>query len=69
MNGGPAAPRGVTTASRPDAGTPAPRDRQDGPLQVDSQSLLQGRSTLVIAHQGELYRLQLTRQGKLILTK
>ena len=39
------------------------------PRQVDSHSLLQGRNTLIIAHQGELYRLQLTRQGKLILTK
>jgi len=36
---------------------------------VDSQTLLQGQTCLHIRHQGELYRLQLTRQGKLILTK
>jgi hemin uptake protein HemP len=36
---------------------------------VDSQTLLQGQSMVFIRHQGELYRLQATRQGKLILTK
>lgn len=36
---------------------------------IDSQTLLQSSSTLHIRHQGELYRLQVTRQGKLILTK
>jgi len=39
------------------------------PPEVDSQALLQGRNTLLIHHQGEVYRLQQTRQGKLILTK
>ncbi len=39
------------------------------PRTVDSQTLLQGHSSLLIRHQGEVYRLQLTRQGKLILTK
>lgn len=36
---------------------------------VSSQQLLNGRRTLTIAHNGALYRLQATRQGKLILTK
>ncbi len=36
---------------------------------LDSQLLLQGRRELQILHQGEIYRLQQTRQGKLILTK
>lgn len=36
---------------------------------IDSRLLLNGRATVDIAHQGELYRLRLTRQGKLILTK
>lgn len=36
---------------------------------IDSRQLLNGRDTVDIAHQGELYRLRLTRQGKLILTK
>ena len=36
---------------------------------VDSQSLLAGAPVLLIRHHGEIYRLQTTRQGKLILTK
>ncbi len=39
------------------------------PREVDSASLLQGQTALQIRHQGEVYRLQVTRQGKLILTK
>jgi len=34
-----------------------------------SQVLLQGKTTLHIEHNGAVYRLQATRQGKLILTK
>lgn len=36
---------------------------------VSSTSLLQGARAVCIEHQGALYRLQATRQGKLILTK
>lgn len=36
---------------------------------IDSQTLLQGSSIVLIRHQGVIYRLQTTRQGKLILTK
>lgn len=36
---------------------------------IDSRALLGGRDTMAISHRGELYRLRLTRQGKLILTK
>ena len=36
---------------------------------VMSHTLLQGRKELKIWHQGQLYRLQTTKQGKLILTK
>ncbi len=39
------------------------------PPPLDSQQLLQGRRELQILHQGQIYRLQQTRQGKLILTK
>jgi hemin uptake protein HemP len=39
------------------------------PQPLDSQQLLQGRRELQILHQGQIYRLQQTRQGKLILTK
>lgn len=36
---------------------------------VSSEDLLRGERQLEITHQGELYRLQITRQGKLIMTK
>lgn len=39
------------------------------PRTLDSQALFGGQTTLFIRHLGELYRLQITRQGKLILTK
>lgn len=58
-----------------DEGTKGTRDTTDersGTAQadvIDSRRLLNGRDTVDIAHQGELYRLRLTRQGKLILTK
>lgn len=34
-----------------------------------SEALLQGRKAVEIEHNGSTYRLQATRQGKLILTK
>ena len=36
---------------------------------LDSESLLQGHGSVTISHRGAIYRLQTTRQGKLILTK
>lgn len=36
---------------------------------ISSSELLRGKTRLRIEHQGEEYLLQLTRQGKLILTK
>ena len=36
---------------------------------LDSQLLFQGGRAVSIRHNGEIYRLQATRQGKLILTK
>lgn len=36
---------------------------------LDSAALLQGRKMVEIAHNGVIYRLQVTQQGKLILTK
>ncbi len=38
-------------------------------VRIDSQHLLQGGRELFIAHAGEEYRLRLTRNDKLILTK
>ena len=50
------------------AGRPAsPAAAEPPPL--DSTQLLQGCRTVTIRHNGECYRLQATRQGKLILTK
>jgi hemin uptake protein HemP len=40
-----------------------------GPLRVDSATLMGGQRVLEIMHLGEIYRLQTTRFGKLILTK
>ncbi|MEK9804480.1 MAG: hemin uptake protein HemP [Curvibacter sp.] len=42
--------------------------RPDAPV-LDSEMLLQGGRAVTIRHRGEVYRLQATRQGKLILTK
>lgn len=39
------------------------------PPLLDSQTLLRGQNAVAITHNGALYRLQTTRQGKLILTK
>jgi len=36
---------------------------------IQSDTLLQGRSHISIAHNGETYQLRATRLGKLILTK
>ncbi len=36
---------------------------------LSSKELLDGRLEVLIAHNGDLYRLRHTRQGKLILTK
>ena len=49
------------------AGTPRKSARARG--HIDSQTLLQGTRELLIAHAGEEYRLRLTRNDKLILTK
>lgn len=41
----------------------------DLPPTVCSRALMQGRHLIHIEHNGAIYRLQATRQGKLILTK
>jgi hemin uptake protein HemP len=37
--------------------------------EIDSESLLKGGREVLIRHQGQVYRLRLTRNGKLILNK
>jgi hemin uptake protein HemP len=50
---------------------PAPPETPAGSLEreLDSRVLLDGQRTVLIRHHGAVYRLQATRQGKLILTK
>jgi hemin uptake protein HemP len=54
----------ATTGATPTAGTTGPT-----PPVLDSRDVLRGHQAVGIAHNGALYRLQTTRQGKLILTK
>ena len=60
----PPSPHLSTPATAP-ASAPAPV----APLRVESAALMGGQRVLEIVHQGEVYRLQTTRFGKLILTK
>ena len=55
----------VTAPGSASASKPAPL----APLRVESAALMDGQRVLEIVHQGEVYRLQTTRFGKLILTK
>jgi hemin uptake protein HemP len=50
---------------------PSETDRGNPPpsMSLDSRTLFQTGSVVHIHHEGEIYRLQLTRMGKLILTK
>lgn len=41
----------------------------ESPVSYDSDALLKGRREVVIHHHGEVYRLRLTRNDKLILNK
>jgi hemin uptake protein HemP len=55
---------------RLDFASPAPRRPQSGDTRtLDSATLFAGRTEIVIDHAGALYRLKITRQGKLILNK
>ena len=53
----------------PPAGAGRAPDLANGIRTVSSQELLGKQGVLYIRHQGETYRLQTTRFGKLILTK
>ena len=61
------APR-ATSAARY-APAPATVTAPVAPLRIDSAALMGGQRVLEIVHVGEVYRLQTTRFGKLILTK
>lgn len=53
----------LQTASAPRATRPC------GPRTLESRDLFGDQAMVLIQHLGEVYRLQTTRQGKLILTK
>jgi hemin uptake protein HemP len=62
-----AAPSMSAVPQAPAAAPPSPTEGL--PPIVSSQAVLQGRPSVAIEHNGAVYRLQTTRQGKLILTK
>ena len=55
----------------PSSETPTPSDdaHESSPREYDSSELLQGEKEVLIRHAGEVYRLRLTRNDKLILQK
>ena len=64
------APAERRQAGATDAGAPEQADTEaNRPPPLASEQLLQGRRLVEITHNGEVYRLQATRLGKLILTK
>lgn len=54
-------------AAKPEA-TPTTA-KPSPPATISSEAVLRGQSAVDIEHNGQRYRLQTTRQGKLILTK
>ncbi|MGE0097317.1 MAG: hemin uptake protein HemP [Hydrogenophaga sp.] len=61
-------PERAPQADAPQAGAAASSAATDLPV-LPSATLLRGQKAVAIDHNGLLYRLQTTRQGKLILTK
>ncbi|MFM8865960.1 MAG: hemin uptake protein HemP [Limnohabitans sp.] len=67
----------MNTGRHPGSATPNASEPQTAgssaggsiPRIIDSAALFLGQPLLLIRHHGDLYRLQTTRQGKLILTK
>jgi len=60
-------PAGGNTRQAKASGDPTSVRAETAP--VESEVLFQGQRTVQISHNGEIYRLQATRLGKLILTK
>ena len=54
---------------KPEEGRPTTADERGPRRLVRSEELLAGAREVVIVHNGEEYRLQVTRNGKLILIK
>jgi hemin uptake protein HemP len=66
----PLVPHPISTIDLPTPSAhPAPCEADALATPMSSSSLLKGRKTVGIAHNGMLYTLQATKLGKLILTK
>ena len=61
--------RAHATPALPEGQRSTPAAEPARPPLLDSAQLLRGHRAVEIQHNGELYRLQATRTGKLILTK
>ena len=59
----------LNTAREPAQAVQETEVNKDRSPSLNSDALLQGQKAVTISHNGSLYRLQATRQGKLILTK
>jgi hemin uptake protein HemP len=58
----------MEVAAMPDSDKAQPNDANP-PRSIESATLFAGRTELLIIHNGSPYRLRITRQNKLILTK
>ncbi|WP_438752534.1 hemin uptake protein HemP [Pararhizobium sp. O133] len=56
------------TPNEQDAG-PAPAPANQTQRIVESRELFRGDNEILISHDGAIYRMKITRQGKLILNK
>ena len=63
--------RGMAMTDKPphDGGSVVAQSSPSAPRTISSRDLLRGEKLLIINHDEEVYRLQLTAAGKLILTK
>ena len=62
------ADRPTAADAKPQATRPASFPRE-GPATLDTAALFGGRNEVRLLHRGQEYRLRVTKQGKLILTK
>ena len=58
----------INRANEAPAGATAPREL-GGPRRLPLDAILDGRREVIIQHRGDEYRLRLTSNGKLLLTK
>ena len=57
------------TPNEPDAARLSQPGLQHGQRVVESRDLFRGENEILISHDGAIYRMKITRQGKLILNK